>query len=121
MTTEQIANRLVELCRQGKNEEAYQELFAQDAVAVDPANPQPETKGMDALLAKNKQFDEMIEETHDATVSDPLVAGNQFAVHMMIDVTMKEHGRTKMEEICLYEVKDGKIAKEQFFYDMPTG
>jgi hypothetical protein len=25
----------------------------------------------------------------------------------------------KFEEICVYEVKEGKIVKEQFFYDEP--
>ena len=35
---------------------------------------------------------------------------------MGMDVTMKGAGRVKMDEIALYEVKDGKIVKEQFFY-----
>jgi len=34
---------------------------------------------------------------------------------------MKGQPREKSEEICLYEVKDGKIVREQFFYDMPAG
>jgi hypothetical protein len=28
---------------------------------------------------------------------------------------MKGRGRVKMEELCAYEVKDGKIVLEQFF------
>jgi len=43
-------------------------------------------------------------------------AGNFFACAMGFDATMKDRGRTKMEEIALYEVKDGKIISEQFFY-----
>jgi hypothetical protein len=35
---------------------------------------------------------------------------------MSFDATFKGGGRTKMDEICVYEVKDGKIVKEQFFY-----
>jgi hypothetical protein len=35
---------------------------------------------------------------------------------MGMDVTMKGQGRSKMDEIAVYEVKDGKIVKEQFFY-----
>ena len=31
-------------------------------------------------------------------------------------VTIKGAGRTKMDEIAVYEVKDGKIVKEQFFF-----
>jgi len=32
-----------------------------------------------------------------------------------MDVTMKGQGRQKLEEMCVYEVKDGKIASEHFF------
>lgn len=31
-------------------------------------------------------------------------------------IWVKEYARVKMEEICVYEVKDGKIVKEQFFF-----
>jgi len=44
------------------------------------------------------------------------VAGNYISVAMGMDVTMKGMGRMNMDEIALYEVKDGKIVKEQFFY-----
>jgi hypothetical protein len=32
-----------------------------------------------------------------------------------MDVTMKGQERSKIAEICVYEVKDGKIISEQFF------
>ena len=35
---------------------------------------------------------------------------------MGMDVTMKGMGRQKMDELAVYEVKDGKIVKEQFFF-----
>ena len=44
-----------------------------------------------------------------------MIAGNSIAMTLSMDVTMKGRGRLKMEEICVYEVKDGKIAAEQFF------
>jgi limonene-1,2-epoxide hydrolase len=34
------------------------------------------------------------------------------------NVTFKEKGRIQMEEVGVFEVKDGKIINEQFFYDM---
>jgi hypothetical protein len=44
------------------------------------------------------------------------VAGNAIAMTLSMDVTMKDRGRTHLEEVCVYEVnKDGKIASEQFF------
>jgi hypothetical protein len=35
---------------------------------------------------------------------------------MGMDVTMKGMGRMKMDEVAVYEVKNGKIVKEQFFF-----
>jgi len=117
MTTQEIANRLVELCRNGQSDQAYKELFAKDAVAVEPAKWNvPDTKGLDALLEKSKKWTENISEFHGSSVSDPIIAGDHFALTMMVDVTTKDRGRSKMEEICVYEVENGKIVKEQFFH-----
>jgi hypothetical protein len=33
-----------------------------------------------------------------------------------MDVTYKDGNREKMDEVVVYEVKEGKIVKEQFFY-----
>jgi len=35
---------------------------------------------------------------------------------MGIDVTMKGKPRTKIDEVAVYEVKNGKIVTEQFFF-----
>jgi ketosteroid isomerase-like protein len=35
---------------------------------------------------------------------------------MGMEVTMKGAGRVKMDEVAVYEVRDGKIVKEQFFF-----
>jgi limonene-1,2-epoxide hydrolase len=35
---------------------------------------------------------------------------------MTLDATMTGMGRMQLDEICVYEVKDGKIVFEQFFY-----
>ena len=53
-----------------------------------------------------------------ASVSEPVVAGNWFSVGMTLDVTYKGRGRTKLDEICLFRVRDSKIVREQFFYDV---
>lgn len=117
MTTQTIANRLVELCRQGQYDQAYQELFAENAVAIEPARYNvPPTEGLPALLEKGKKWAEDLVEVHDTTVSNPIVAGDYFTVSMSLDLTTKSQGRSQMEEICLYEVQDGKVVKEQFFY-----
>ncbi|MGH8017666.1 MAG: SnoaL-like domain-containing protein, partial [Opitutaceae bacterium] len=117
MTTKQIAERLVALCRKGEFETAQKELFAQDAVSIEPyATPDfpQETKGLPAIIKKGHQFESMVEETHSSEVSDPIVADNSFACAMRMDVTMKDKGRMEMKELCVYIVKDGKITSEQF-------
>jgi len=117
MTTQEVANRLVELCRMGQYETAQQELYADDAVSIDPdSSPVKVVRGLEGIREKGKMFQSMLEEMHGGSVSDPLVAGNHIAITMTIDATMKGQGRMVMEEVCVYQVKDGKIVLEQFFF-----
>ncbi len=117
MTTEQIARRLKELCDQGQFEHALKELFSSDAVSIEP-NESPdfamETKGIDAILAKGKKWNEMVTEQHSFEISEPLIASDSFALTMHIDVTMKGRGRMNHKELCIYKVSGGKIVSEEF-------
>jgi limonene-1,2-epoxide hydrolase len=117
MTVQEIADRLVALCREGNYETAHQELYSDDAISIEPyATPEfpEETKGRDAIIEKGRKFVAMVEETHGGEVGDPIVAGHSFACTMRLDVTMKGQGRMDMTEICVYDVKDGKIVSERF-------
>ncbi|WP_244244024.1 SnoaL-like domain-containing protein [Marilutibacter alkalisoli] len=67
--------------------------------------------------AKGRQWGENIVEIHGGSVSDPVVADDWFSVAMGIDATYKDMGRVDMKEICVYQVRDGKIVREQFFYN----
>lgn len=118
MTTQEIANRLAELCRQGKWEEAQKELFSADAASIEPhASPafEKEVKGLDKIFEKGRQFENMLEKLHDVIISEPLVTAGTIAFKLTMDVTMKERPRETWEEICVYQVKEGKIISEQFF------
>jgi limonene-1,2-epoxide hydrolase len=118
MNTEEVARRLIALCREQKWEEAQQELFSPDAVSIEPyAMPgfEKETRGLPAIMEKGRKWSQMVEAVHAISVSDPLVAGNAFACTMRMDMTMKGQGRMNMPELCVYNVKDGKIVSEQFF------
>jgi hypothetical protein len=122
MNIESIANRLFELCRAGKSEQAQKELYAADAVSIEPEGLPPgalgNAKGVPAIIEKGRQFHGRIEAVHGSSVSEPVVAGSWFSVAWMLDVTFKGRGRTKLEEICVYHVRGGKIVQEQFFYDV---
>lgn len=118
MSTNEIASRLAELCRQGKWDEAQKELFADDAVSIEPhASPafEKETKGLNAIIEKGQKFETMMEALHSVSVSQPIVAGNAIAFKLIMEVTMKGSPKENWEEICVYTVKDGKIVSEQFF------
>ena len=118
MSIQQIAARLAELCRQGQYETAQKELYAEDAVSIEPhATPDfdKETKGLEAIKEKGNKWDAMVEETHRLEVSGPLIADNSFACTLRMDITMKGMGRMDMTELAVYQVKDGKIISEQFF------
>jgi ketosteroid isomerase-like protein len=118
MTTQEVANRLVELCRQGKIHETLGELYADNAVSIEPDESMGprQQNGLPAIIEKGKMFDSMLEEFHSSTISDPLVAGDHFSISWVLDATMKDRGRMKMEEICVYKVQNGKIVSEQFFF-----
>ena len=118
MTTKEVANRLYELFQENKWMEAQQELFSEDAESIEPKDSPglQSVKGIDAIRKKGEDFNNMVEEVHGGWVSEPIVAGKYIAVAMGMDCTYKGMGRQKMGEIVLYEVKDGKIVKEQFFY-----
>ena len=118
MTTQEVANRLVELCRQGKIDEVQASLFADNAQSIE-ANEMMGPKvtvGIDGIKAKSVIFQSTVEAFHSATISDPIVAGNSFAITWAMDATFKGRGRMTIEEVCAYQVKDGKIILEQFFY-----
>ena len=117
MTTQDVANRLVSLCREGKVLEAGEELYADNIVSHEsPPAPNLLVSGKKDVRAKGNEFAEMIEEHHGGKISDPLVAGNYFSISWTMDVTMKGRGRNTMDEVAVYKVQDGKIVEEWFHY-----
>ena len=118
LTTQEVANRFSELAKENRFDQIQDELYAADAVSLEPAGSFiPNAEGLPAIKKKGEDFNAMIEEMHGGWCSEPVVGGNYFSVAMGMEVTMKgAPGRTKMDEICVYEVKGGKIVKEQFFF-----
>lgn len=117
MSTKEIANRLVELCRTGQWGAAQKELYADNCVSIEPkGSPAELVEGLEAIIKKGEQFNEMVEKFNSLEVSEPLVAENFFSITMNLDADFKGMGRVVMEEVCVYEVVNGKIVKEQFFF-----
>ena len=54
---------------------------------------------------------------HSSELDGPYPHDDRFAVRFTFDVTFKPQDRRfSMTEVALFTVKDGKIAKEEFFY-----
>jgi ketosteroid isomerase-like protein len=122
MTTQEIAQRYVTLCQQGKFDACLEELYAKNAVSVEAAMPpgmDRTAKGLDAIRAKGKDWQQS-HVVHSAEVSGPFPNENRFAVRFLFDVTDKPSGkRMTMDEVGLFTIENGKITKEEFFY--PSG
>ncbi len=117
MSVETVALKFAELCNQGKNFEVMRTMYAPDIVSVEGDGA--ETAGQQTVIRKSEvwQADNVI---HSEKVVGPYFNGpNLFAVHFAFDVTRKATGRrVTVEEVGVYTVgADGKITREQFFYD----
>lgn len=121
MTTQEVATRYCELASQGRWTEIQDQLHDDNVICQEPEHAalrgvQVITKGKDAVKAKSVANREMIETLHSQYCSEPIVAGDFFTVALKREVTFKGKPRMTREEICVFQVTNGKIVSEQFFY-----
>jgi hypothetical protein len=119
-----IGTKLVHFCRNGLNLEAISTLYSPDIVSVEAfgtADFPAEIRGIDNVVAKNKKWYDL-NEVHHGSVEGPYPHGDRFAVIFHYETTPKEGPRkgqrAEFQEVAVYSVKDGKIVREEFFYDM---
>lgn len=118
MTTQEVADRFHELAQQEKWFEIQDEFFADNVRSVEPPNSPyfPYAEGKARVRKKGEEFVGRITELHSVSTTAPIVAGNHFVVGRQKDITVTPHGRIQIHELMLYEVRDGQIVLEQFFY-----
>jgi len=118
LTTQQVAARFNELAQREEWFAIQDELFADNVKSIDPLNSPffQSAQGKSDVRKKGEDFVKRIEAAHKRYTTRPVVAGNHFAVGREVDITVQGFGRIKLDEIMLYEVKDGQIVSEQFFY-----
>ena len=119
MTLDEIARELVAGCREGRERENLDKLYATDAVSVEAADTGPgrETAGLDGIRGKHDWWDSNFEVT-GGTVSDPFPHGDdRFAVIFEMTTRNRQTGEESgMKEVAVYHVADGRIVREEFFY-----
>ena len=120
MTLKAIADALVEGCRTGKERENLHKLYADNAVSVEASDMGGgrTITGVAAIDGKHEWW-QGAHEVHKAETDGPYLHGDdRFSVIFDIDVTNKESGqRMQMREVGVYHVADGKIVREEFFYN----
>ena len=118
LTTHEVAARFNELAQQEKWFEIQDEFFADNVKSVEPPNSPyfGYAEGKASVRKKGEDFTNRIEAVHRLYTSEPLVSGNRFVVGREKDITVQGHGRIQINQIMLYEVRDGQIILEQFFY-----
>jgi hypothetical protein len=121
MTTQELATRYRELMLERKFLEIQDTYYAPDIVSQESEKAAAmgmavTTQGIEAIKAKGIARRQTIEEIHSYHCSEPLVAGEFFSVILKQDLTFKGRPRVTLEEIAIFQVKEGKVVKEQFFY-----
>ncbi len=125
MNAKEVGTKLVDFCKQNKNLDAIAQLYSKDVVSVEAMSGGPdmpaEMRGIDAVRGKNEWW-LANHEIHAASVEGPFPHENKFAAKFHYEMTPKQGPmkgkRVKMDEVAIYTVKDGKIVREEFFYDM---
>jgi ketosteroid isomerase-like protein len=118
MELKDIAAELVAGCREGREVENLDRLYAANAVSVEGADHGNgrETKGLDGIKGKHAWWDSAMEVTRQE-VSDPKIHGDdRFVVIFDVAAREKESGKEMaMNEVAVYHVANGKIVREEFF------
>lgn len=120
MNLKEIAQELVAGCREHRERENLDKLYAPDAVsveAVDMGGTGRETHGLAGIHGKHDWW----EQNHEVTggkVEGPYLHGDdQFAVIFSMQGRTKADGKTfDMTEVGIYHVAKGKIVREEFYY-----
>lgn len=118
MTTAAVADRFYELAMQEKWFEIHDELFSDHVKSIEPEGSPylGYAEGKAAVRKKGEDFVSRIEAVHNMRTTAPIVTGNHFVVGREMDITVRPHGRIVINEVMLYEVRDGRIVLEHFFY-----
>jgi len=118
MSTRERVQELVGYVQAGRIPEAIERFYADGATMQE--NRQPPTVGKAANLARELAFGDSVERWHEVTARSIAVDGDQVLIEWVFEYTTREGQRIRMEEVAQQTWRDGKIARERFFYDSAT-
>src|SRR5499427_10806022 len=116
MSTEEVANKVVELTRKQAWYEAL-DLYDDNVVSVEASGMgggSPETRGKQGVRGKVDWWVNAME-VHSFDSHGPFVGHDRFVVQFNADVSDKNtKERRQLSEVGVYTVKNGKIIREEF-------
>lgn len=117
-TTQQVADRFHQLAQEEKWFEIQDELFAENVSSIEPEGSPyfKNEQGKRAVREKGEDWVRRITAAQERHTTPPIVGDSHFVVGRKVDITVDGIGRIQLNELMLYEVKDGMIVSEQFFY-----
>jgi hypothetical protein len=124
MSTQEVAEKVVELVRQQAWYKALDTLYDKDIVSVEASASEGESaekRGIDQVRGKIDWWLNAMA-VHSFTAKGPFVAHDRFVVQYDADVTEKNSKkRFQLSEVGVYTVKTGKIVREEFLPFTGTG
>jgi hypothetical protein len=124
MSTQEVAEKVVELVRQQAWYKALDTLYDKDIVSVEASASEGESaekRGIDQVRGKIDWWLNAME-VHSFTAKGPFVAHDRFVVQYDADVTEKNSKkRFQLSEVGVYTVKNGKVVREEFLPFTGTG
>ncbi len=114
MTTQEIAERLVELIRRQRFVQAVEELYAPNVSSRE--NCEPPVSGYDAVLENNRRWVETMK-VERFEVPSYYIDGDTIVIEMDSDFIHAETGEEfHSEQVGVYKVRDGKVVSSRFYY-----
>jgi hypothetical protein len=117
MSTQEVAEKVVELVRQQAWYKALDTLYDKDVVSVEASASEggsAEKRGIDQVRGKIDWWLNAME-VHSFKAKAPFVAHDRFVVQYDADVTEKNSKkRFQLSEVGVYTVKNDKIVREEF-------
>ncbi|MCC6322589.1 MAG: nuclear transport factor 2 family protein [Phycisphaerales bacterium] len=113
-TAAEIGASLVSLYNEGRWEEPERKWFAEDIESIEGSGMG--WRGREAVKGKGEWWYSQ-NTVLGGSAEGPYVGASGFSVKFRIEVVEKSSGmKTRMEEVGVYTVKDGKIIREEYMY-----
>ncbi|MBB5646259.1 SnoaL-like domain-containing protein [Pedobacter cryoconitis] len=99
MNTREVADKFIQLWREGRNDDAIQAFYSAQAIH--------QTRGF--------LYSRKMEQANSIEISELLVIGEYFCLRLKMNMVLKDIGTSTLNESWVFEVKGGKIVYERFF------